>query len=63
MKRPLTDLTKKNTVWQWGEAEEGAFREIKMMLTSALSRGIRIGRDHLSFTQIGPKMGLEHALV
>lgn len=35
VKRPLTDLTKKEAVWVWGEAQEEAFTQIKAMLTSA----------------------------
>ena len=35
VKRPLTELTKKEAVWTWGEAQEAAFKQIKRMLTSA----------------------------
>ena len=35
VKRPLTELTKKDVKWTWGEAEEEAFRQIKEMLVSA----------------------------
>ena len=35
VKRPLTELTRKDAVWTWGEAQEAAFKEIKSMLTSA----------------------------
>ena len=36
VKRPLTELTKKDVKWTWGEAEEEAFQQIKKMLVSAL---------------------------
>jgi len=32
---PLTRLTGKNARWQWGEAEENAFRQLKTALTTA----------------------------
>ena len=35
MKRPLTQLVRKNVKWKWGEAEQTAFEEIKTALTTA----------------------------
>ena len=35
VKRPLTELTKKEVKWAWGAAEEEAFQRIKKMLVSA----------------------------
>ena len=35
VKRPLTELTRKEVKWSWGEAQEEAFRRIKKMLVSA----------------------------
>ena len=35
MKRPLTQLVKKNVKWKWGEAEQTACEEIKTVLTTA----------------------------
>lgn len=32
--RPLTQLLKKDTIWVWGNEQEGAFREIKNILSS-----------------------------
>ena len=34
VKRPLTELTKKDAAWVWGEAQEAAFVQIKDMLMS-----------------------------
>ncbi|XP_013163906.1 PREDICTED: uncharacterized protein LOC106115125, partial [Papilio xuthus] len=33
--RPLSDLTKKNRRWQWGEGEQRAFDELKLRLTTS----------------------------
>ena len=33
--RPLTNLTKKNVVWEWGPTQSAAFEELKTALTSA----------------------------
>jgi len=33
--KPLHQLTKKGEPWQWSETEEGAFRELKGLVTSA----------------------------
>ena len=33
--RPLTDLTKDGIRWQWGDAEERAFRELKRSFVTA----------------------------
>ena len=35
VKRPLTELTRKDVPWVWGEAQETAFQQIKKMLISA----------------------------
>lgn len=32
--KPLSDLTKKNAVWQWGENQQYAFNTLKKLLTS-----------------------------
>ncbi|GBN40849.1 hypothetical protein AVEN_204103-1 [Araneus ventricosus] len=32
--RPLSNLTKKNTVWTWTESEQNAFTTLKLCLTS-----------------------------
>ena len=36
MARPLHELTKKNVRFFWGDAQEGAFQQLKQALTSAL---------------------------
>ncbi|CAB0035370.1 unnamed protein product [Trichogramma brassicae] len=35
VRQPLTDLTKKDRPWKWGEAQQKAFETIKQMLTEA----------------------------
>ncbi|GFW79568.1 retrovirus-related Pol polyprotein from transposon 297 [Trichonephila clavipes] len=32
--KPLTDLTKKNAMWEWGSEQEEAFRDLKLKLAS-----------------------------
>ena len=45
--RPLTDLTREKTVWQWGDKEETAFNELKKSLVVAPV--LRIPKFELTF--------------
>ncbi|KAJ3645713.1 hypothetical protein Zmor_023352 [Zophobas morio] len=46
--RPLTNLTKKNVVWEWGPTQSAAFEELKTALTSApILKPAELGKPYI----------------
>jgi hypothetical protein len=55
---PINELTKKEVPFKWEEAQQKAFENLKMKLTTAQSLHFRISARHLRLNVMQVELGL-----